>query len=40
MEALLATEQHHPMFQRVQHLTFDGSFPEGMRQVSEELPVS
>jgi D-alanyl-D-alanine carboxypeptidase len=37
-KALLATGQHHPMFQRVQHLMFNGSLPRGMPQVSEELP--
>jgi hypothetical protein len=33
--ALLATEQHHPMFQRVQSLMLQGNVP----QVTSELPV-
>jgi hypothetical protein len=38
MEAWLATEQHHPMFQRVQRMTFQGSFPMHLPQVSGEPP--
>jgi hypothetical protein len=34
MSVLLATEQHHPMFQRVQKLTFVGRLPVEMPQVS------
>jgi hypothetical protein len=35
--ALLATEQHHPMFQRVQQLTFEHALPKALPPVSEEL---
>jgi hypothetical protein len=38
MTALLATEQHHPMFQHVQHLRFTGILPDNMPQVSVEPP--
>jgi hypothetical protein len=38
MTALLAAEQHHPLFQRVQHLTFKGILPGVLPKVSEELP--
>jgi hypothetical protein len=33
--AVLATEQHHPMFQRVQWLALEGSLPKDLPQVSE-----
>jgi citrate lyase synthetase len=36
MAALLTTEQHHPMFQQVQQLTFRRSFPQCLPQVSEK----
>jgi hypothetical protein len=34
--ALLATEQHQPMFQRVQQLTLRSSLPKDLPQVSGE----
>jgi hypothetical protein len=34
--ALLAIEQHHPMFQRVQSLMFQGNLPNNLPQVGEE----
>jgi hypothetical protein len=37
--ALLATEQQHPMFQRVQHLAIRGSLPKVLPRVSDEPPV-
>jgi hypothetical protein len=35
MAALLANGQHHPLFQRVQWLRFEGRIPEDLPQVSE-----
>jgi hypothetical protein len=40
MAALLATGQHNPMFQRVQWLKFEGSFPDHLEQVIEKPPIS
>jgi hypothetical protein len=38
LAALLATEQGHPMFQRVQSLTLDGSLLQHLPPVSIQLP--
>jgi hypothetical protein len=36
MAALLAAEQHHPLFQCVQHLKLEGKLPKELPEVSEQ----
>jgi hypothetical protein len=40
MRALFAKKQHHPMFQRVQQLTFRDRLPKDLPQVSVEPPLA